>query len=220
MPRRYRGKDIFWWLQHSGVAGESLEKVDDVARVRSLPSPQLLGSHQHSMFDLNTLQDGGVQLAGRFMNANASALQFSGALHNVCQLADLKMQRLFSRFDHWLHERGVDREFPEPENFKATQVTENPLLQLPARSVRTIIWATGFRPDYSWLQLPVLNRKGMLIHQGGVVNAPGVYVLGLPALRRRNSSFINGIAEDVCELAGHLTQYLNTTGLRQMHATG
>jgi putative flavoprotein involved in K+ transport len=74
--------------------------------------------------------------------------------------------------------------------------------------VNTVIWATGYRPDYSWLEVPVLDRKGRLRHDGGVVDAPGMYVMGLPFLRRRKSSFIDGVGDDARELSAHLYAYL------------
>ena len=83
-------------------------------------------------------------------------------------------------------------------------------LQLDLRSgeIRTIVWATGFRPDYRWLDVPVLDPKGQLRHDGGVVDGPGLYALGLPVLRRRKSTFIHGIEDDAREVVGHLGQYL------------
>ena len=74
--------------------------------------------------------------------------------------------------------------------------------------IRSLVWATGFRPDYSWLNLPVFDRKGKLRHHGGVVDAPGVYTLGLPFLRRRKSSFIHGADDDARDLSQHLAAYL------------
>jgi putative flavoprotein involved in K+ transport len=214
MPRTYRGMDIFWWMQHTGIASESLAQIDDVSRVRNLPSPQLIGSSDRSIFDLNRLTEQGVQLTGRLMNANDNGLQFSGSLHNVCKLADLKMARLLKRFDQWAEQNDLATSLPEPQNFDPTRVANFSLLQLKSKDIKTIIWATGYRPDYSWLQLPVFNRKGQLMHSGGVVNSPGVYVLGLPFLRRRNSSFIHGVADDACELALHLVEYLESASLQ------
>ena len=78
-------------------------------------------------------------------------------------------------------------------------------LDLRSGEIRSIVWATGFRPDYSWLDVPVINQKGYLRHDGGVVDAPGMYALGLPVLRRRKSSLIDGAAE----LTGHLVRYLD-----------
>ena len=81
-------------------------------------------------------------------------------------------------------------------------------LDLTSGEIRSIVWATGFRPDYSWLDVPVLDRKGYLRHDGGVVDAPGLYVTGLPVLRRRKSSFINAAEDDARDLTEHLAGYL------------
>ena len=83
-------------------------------------------------------------------------------------------------------------------------------MQIDLRSgeIRTIVWATGFRPDYSWLHLPVLDEKGHVRHDGGVVDSPGMYVIGLPVLRRRKSSFIHGAEDDAREVVDHLAGYL------------
>ena len=72
-----------------------------------------------------------------------------------------------------------------------------------------LLWATGFKPDYGWLEVPVLDRKGGLRHEGGVADAPGMYVMGLPFLRRRKSSFIHGAEDDARALAAHLAGYLD-----------
>ena len=66
------------------------------------------------------------------------------------------------------------------------------------------MWATGYRPDYSWLDVPVVDPKGHLRHEGGVVDSPGLYALGLPVLRRRKSTFIHGIEDDAREVVDHL----------------
>ena len=79
------------------------------------------------------------------------------------------------------------------------------------RDVRTIVWATGFRPDFGWLDVPAFDRRGGLRHDRGIVDAPGMVVLGLPFLRRRKSSFIHGAEDDVRELAAHLFAHLDRT---------
>ena len=96
-----------------------------------------------------------------------------------------------------------------PERFAATQVPEQPPLGIVfTGNIKTVLWATGYRPDYSWLNVPVLDRRGRLRHDGGVVDAPGMYVLGLPFLRRRKSSLIDGVGDDAADLAAHLEDYL------------
>jgi putative flavoprotein involved in K+ transport len=91
-------------------------------------------------------------------------------------------------------------------------------LDLTSGSIGTVVWATGFRPDYGWLHVPALDRKGGLRHDGGVVDVPGLYVLGLNFMRRRKSSFIHGAEDDVRDLSAHLAAYLrgsrNRTAMR------
>jgi putative flavoprotein involved in K+ transport len=125
------------------------------------------------------------------------------------------MQRLLDTFDAWASERPVDLEVGPPERFEPTQTPAAPRLSLDLRSgeIRSIVWATGFRPDYRWLEVPVLDRKGELRHDGGVVvEAPGMYAIGLPLLRQRKSTFILGAEDDARDLGAHLAAYLARGG--------
>ncbi len=209
LPRTYRGRDIFWWLHSTGVLAERHDEVDDLARARRLPSPQLTGSAVP--VDLAALAADGVHLVGRLAAVDGGIARFSGSLRNVCALADLKMARFLTRADEWARNAGLDDDLPAPDRPEQTPVPDRPCLalDLAAADVRTVIWATGFRPDHSWLELPVLDRWGRLRHDGGVVaDAPGVYALGLPMLRTRASTFIHGAAADTEALADQLVARL------------
>jgi putative flavoprotein involved in K+ transport len=135
---------------------------------------------------------------------------FSGGLRNLFSLADLKMERLLATFDDWAGACGYEAEVGPPERFEPTRVPDSSRLQIDLRrgDIRTIVWATGFRPDYSWLDVPVVDEKGYLRHQGGIVDSPGLYALGLPVLRRRKSTFIHGIEDDAREVIEHLAGFL------------
>lgn len=210
--RTYRGRDIKWWMDRSGVLDVGLADIDDVTRVRNTPSMQLIGSPDHANIDLNILQDEGVRLVGRLAGINGRRVQFSGSLANVCRMADLKLNRLLSSFDNWAHAGAIDPGTGDGERPAPTRVPQAPALtmDLAAENIRTVLWATGYRPDYSWLKVPVLDRKGRLRHEGGVVDAPGLYALGLPFMRRRKSSLIDGVGDDARDLSGHLENYLAT----------
>ena len=213
LPRSYRGRDILWWMQASGILDERYDEVDDIVRGRNLPSPQLVGTPEKRTLDLNYLSGLGVQLRGRLSGCNDRKLQFSGSLRNVCELADLKMRRLLKTVDEWAEEQGRAAEFDPPESFPATEIEESPplIMRLDDSNIRSIVWATGYRPDFSWLRIPVLDRKGYLGHDGGVVaESPGLYCLGTTFLRRRKSSFIHGAEDDATDLAAHLANYLGT----------
>ena len=212
LPRTYRGRDVLWWMDASGVWDERYDEIDDLTRARRLPSPQLVGTPERATLDLNALTESGVEPVGRWATVRDGRALFSGGLRNVFSLADLKMNRLLDTFDDWARTHGRDAEVTPPERFAPTHAPESPRLQLDLRSgeIRTIIWATGYRPDYGWLDVPVLDEKGRLRHEGGAVDSPGLYVLGLPVLRRRRSTFIHGIEDDAREVIDHLAGYLAT----------
>jgi len=209
LPRTYRGRDVLWWMDASGVWDERYDEVEDLTRARRLPSPQLVGTPERSTLDLNALTEMGVELVGRLAAVRDGRALFSGGLRNVFSLADLKMERLLDTFDAWSGEHACD-DLPSPERFAPTRAPATPRLSLDLRSgeIRTVVWATGFRPDYSWLDVPVVDGKGALRHQGGVAESPGLYALGLPVLRRRKSTFIHGIEDDAREVVDHLAGFL------------
>jgi putative flavoprotein involved in K+ transport len=213
LPRTYRGRDIFWWLEATGLLAESYDQIDDLTRARHLPSPQLTGTAHAAMTDLNSLAAQGVRIVGRLGRITGGTAQFSGSLANVCALADLKMNRFLARADQWATASGLDDELPPPHRFAPTRVDpRTPLdLDLTSGEITTVLWATGFRPDHSWLDIPVLDRTGRIRHDGGVVNgAPGLYLLGMPVLRTRASTYIHGAAADSHALASHLHSYLGS----------
>jgi putative flavoprotein involved in K+ transport len=211
-PRVYRGRDIHRWMDDTGMMDERYDEVDDIVRLRRLPSLQIVGTPTRATLDLNALTAIGVRLVGRFAGISEGRAQFSGSLRNVCALADLKIGRLLDAFDEWAAEHGLDDEL-EPAWRPAPTIVEDspPLgLSLTDGAIRTILWASGFRPDYSWLDVPVLDRKGLVRHDGGVVlDAPGMYLLGMPFLRRRKSSLIDGAGDDAEDLSAHLVEYLD-----------
>jgi putative flavoprotein involved in K+ transport len=208
LPRTYRGRDVLWWMDASGLWNQRYDEVDDLSRARSLPSPQLVGTPERVTLDLNALIGAGVEIVGRLSMIRDGRALFSGGLRNVCALADLKMSRLLDTFDAWGEADGV--EAAPPERFAPTDVPASSRLAIDLRSgeIRSVVWATGFRPDYHWLQVPVLDAKGRLRHDGGVVDAPGLYAIGLPVLRRRKSTFIHGAEDDARDIVAHLAAYL------------
>ncbi|HEX4161881.1 MAG TPA: NAD(P)-binding domain-containing protein [Acidimicrobiales bacterium] len=210
-PREYRGRDIHWWMEVAGVLDERYDEVDDIVRARRVPSMQLAGSDERATFDLNSLTSIGVKTVGRLAGVNEGRAQFSGSLRNKCELADLKLGRLLDTIDEWATANSLDDSVPPPSRPEPTMVDSSPRLGLDLKSgeIGTIIWATGFRPDYSWLDVAVLDGKGMVRHDGGVVEAPGMYLIGSPFLRRRKSSFIDGARVDAEDLVGRLVAHLD-----------
>jgi putative flavoprotein involved in K+ transport len=213
MPRTYRGKDIQWWMNATGAMDVRYDAIEDIERARHLPSLQLVGTPERVTIDLNSLRKSGVELVGRLVGLGDGKAQFSGSLANNCALADLKMNRLLSSIDDWVDENGFADRFPASYRCEPTDVGPKTRLSIDLQEsgIRTVIWATGYRPDYSWLDVPVLDRKGRIRHDGGVVPIAGMYVLGLPFMRRRKSSFIDGAGDDAADLAAHLSLGLART---------
>lgn len=211
-PRLYRGKDLEWWMDAAGVLDERYDTVDDVGRARRVPSLQLAGTPDRSTLDLNALTAIGVKLVGRLAGITENGkVQFAGSLRNMCALSDLKMGRLLDLIDEWARANGLDEQTEPPQRLPPTRVEDAPPLgmDLASGEIKTIIWATGYRPDYSWLEVPVLDRKGMIRHDGGVVDAPGLYLMGAVFLRRRKSTLIDGAGDDARDLSAHLASYLD-----------
>jgi putative flavoprotein involved in K+ transport len=217
MPRTYRGRDILWWMDASGLLDECYDQVPDLVRARHLPSMQLVGSPGRTV-DLNALRREGVRLVGRLAGIRDGVAQFSGSLPNVCALADLKLGRLLDTIDAWAAQADLGG---GGYRCAPTEVPAAPLrVDLRSGEISTIVWATGFRPDLSWLDVPVFDRRGRIVHAGGVTGAAGLYLIGMPFLRRRKSSLIDGAAPDAAELTAHLAGHLDRlAGLRGRRAS-
>jgi putative flavoprotein involved in K+ transport len=210
-PRVYRGKDLQWWMDAAGVLDERYDQIDDVARARRVPSLQLAGTPDRSTLDLNVLTELGVALVGRFVGLVDGKAQFAGSLRNMCALSDLKMGRLLDTIDAWARDHGFDGAVAPPHRPPPTKVPDDPplIMDLARNNIRTIIWCTGYRPDYTWLEAPVLDHKGMIRHDGGITASPGLYLMGAPFLRRRKSTLIDGAGDDARELSAHLASYID-----------
>jgi putative flavoprotein involved in K+ transport len=206
LPRIYRGRDILWWLDAMGVFDEAGTEVYDLELSRRQPSLQLVGRPDRATLDLPLLERRGVRLTGRAIGADGAAVRLDDDLVAHTAAADVRLARLLARVDAFAAASGLDAEVGRPEIFEPfLWPAEAPqTLDLHAEGIRTVVWATGFRRQYSWLAVPVLDARGEIRHQGGVTPAPGLYVLGLNFLRRRKSSFIDGVGDDAAALADHI----------------
>lgn len=204
MPRRYLGRDIMWWLERAGVLDDRASDIRDLDLARRQPSLQLSSHADQHELDLATLQRGGVRLAGRLVALEGSVARFGSDLSETVAASEAKLNALLSRFDKHAAIAGGGR---RPPDIDFSQLPDE--VDLLSDGIRTIIWATGYRRNYQWLHVPVLNSWGEIIHEGGVTPAGGLYVIGLNLLRRRNSSFIGGVGRDAQELAVHIAQHLS-----------
>jgi putative flavoprotein involved in K+ transport len=206
LPRRYRGRDILWWLDRIGSLDRTMDDVLDPIAARREPSFQLAGSERP--VHLDALQARGVQLTGRLTGAAAGEVRFADDLDATTTAADLRLHRVLSDIDRYAeaHVPGIPMAAAMPP-IAATAIPVQPRqtrLSLDRAGVRTVIWATGFRPTYPWLTVPVLDQTGHIRHERGVTAAPGLYAIGLRFQHRRNATFIDGARHDAAYLADHV----------------
>jgi putative flavoprotein involved in K+ transport len=206
LPRRYRGRDILWWLDAMGLFDETGDDVFDLEISRRQPSLQLVGRPDHATLDLPLLERRGVRLVGRALRANGATISFADDLVAHTAAADVKLAQLLARIDAFVAAAGLASEVGPAEPFSPFlwPAPAPEAIDLRAEGIRTVVWATGFRRHYPWLKVPVLDERGELRHAGGVTPAPGLYALGLSFQRRRKSTFIDGVGDDARELADHI----------------
>jgi putative flavoprotein involved in K+ transport len=208
LPRRYRGRDIYWWLDQIGQLDERYDEVEDLTRARRHASIQVVGNDEGRDLDVNALRASGVQIVGRLMAMRGATAQFSGGLGALVANADLKQTRMLRRIDAFVEERGLGDQVDGATDALPTRIGEL-ATELDLDAFSTVIWATGYRPQYKWLSRDAFDVRGRVKHDGGIGALPGLYFLGLPFLRRRRSNLLSGMGADAADLSAHMRRYLD-----------
>jgi putative flavoprotein involved in K+ transport len=210
MPRRYRGRDIYAWMETSGVLDDPAVESGNLAAARRQPSIQLVGRPDNRDLDLGILRSQGVRLVGRLAAVSGTNAEFAGDLAQNAAASHARMLRVLERIDDHIESRALDAPAADPAaRIPVLAACEPVTLDLRREGISTIIWATGFVRRYPWLNMPVLDGRGEIIHHGGVTPSAGLYVLGLTFLRRRRSSFIDGCGLDAEDLAPIIKAHLD-----------
>jgi Predicted flavoprotein involved in K+ transport len=204
VPRRYRGRDYYWWYELGGFYERTADDVPETRR-RGGVAPVLTGFNGGHDLDLRHLHAEGATLLGRAIGFAAGKIQFAPGLMDSLAAGDRAydsfvdwVESRLIRFDGLFDEAGKRESFPDPPEPR----TE---LDVSEAGVSSVVWATGFRPDYaSWVRLDVLDETGFPVHRRGVTALPGVYFIGLPWLHRQRSPFIRGAEEDARHVAAHI----------------
>jgi putative flavoprotein involved in K+ transport len=204
MPRLYRGRDVMEWLDAMGVLDERAEDAPNLEASRRAPSLQLVGSDERRDLNLSLLEGRGIRIVGRALAADGTRIRFADDVAEVTRAADTKLERLLRRIDTHIANASVAATNEPYATAPVLTRDARTELDLDREGIRTIVWATGHRGHYPWLSLPVLDERGELIHDRGVTTVRGVYALGLRFLRRRKSSFLDGVGDDARELTHHL----------------
>lgn len=210
VPRRYRGMDIFWWLETTGRLARTIDDVADRDAARRETSLQLVGRATadtlESDVDLAALQRRGVRLTGRLQSLQGSKARFCDGLADLTATAERRMHALLDSVDRYVVRAGLTREVLAPVRPARVPATTAPAeLDLHAEGIRTIVLATGYRPDNDWVDLPITGADGTFRQTRGRTEAPGVYVVGQRFQHRRDSGFIGGVRHDASAVVHHLT---------------
>ena len=205
LPRRYRGVDIWWWLEQSGRLAVTIDSVRDPRHARNEGSLQLVGTPVPRNLDTTTLSGRGVRLTGRFMGFDGTSALFAQDLKHSTERADGKMRRVLAGIDEYIARHGLESEVLTPDAPPPLGPVEEPThLSLVDGGIKTIVWATGFTRSYPWLHVPVIDPRGEIIQRQGITPVDGLYVIGQRFQHRRDSNFIDGVRHDAAFLADQI----------------
>jgi putative flavoprotein involved in K+ transport len=198
-PRRYRGRDMFWWMERMGALDQTLEERPEA---RGRPNPLVTGVGGGHDIDLRDYAARGVALLGHVEAADGERLRLADDLHALIARGDEGVTVFTRSVDAFVAQAGLAAP-EEPVPPTAPMPPGEPLrsLDLDVAGISSVIWATGFRRDFSWIGLPVLDAAGEPVHQRGVSAHPGLYFLGLPWLYTLKSSVLCGVGRDALHLA-------------------
>jgi putative flavoprotein involved in K+ transport len=203
LPRRYRGRDLIWWLSAMGIDQTTVEQ-----RGPSRLLPVITGAYGGHTIDFRKFAADGVTLLGRVEGVREGVIGFAADLADSLASGDATYTTFLDIADAHVARHALD--MPEDTTARTMQpdpfCLAEPLRRLDLRDdgIGAIIWATGYGVDFGWIDVPVLDARGEPIHRGGVTGVPGMYFLGLQWLSKMNSSFLSGVGDDAAVLADHI----------------
>jgi putative flavoprotein involved in K+ transport len=203
-PRRYRGHDMFWWMERIGALDQTLEERPEA---RERPNPLVTGVGGGHDIDLRDYAAAGVTLLGHLLDVTGSRLLLADDLAALLAAGDESVAGFTRAVDGYLARSGLPAETEaSPAGAPRRAAPPAPIreLDLAAAGIAAIVWATGFRRDFAWIDAPVFDGRGEPIHRRGVTGCAGLYFLGLPWLHKLKSSVLCGVGDDAAHLAEHI----------------
>ena len=207
LPRRYRGKDSFWWVNRLGLFDQTVADLESPAE-RFAPNPQASGRDGGQDLNLHQFAREGIRLLGHLDDFQGQKAILADDLHKNLAVADQQAAQFIQGVDKYVQMAGLDAPVESvvelQDGYEQEVITE---LDLARAEISTIIWATGFAWDFSWIRLPIFDEWGYPVQDRGVTQYPGLYFLGLPWLHKRKSGLFLGVGEDAEHLAEHMALY-------------
>jgi cation diffusion facilitator CzcD-associated flavoprotein CzcO len=192
-PRRIGGRDLIWWFRESGFADRTPDQLPSPA-ARLVGNPQTTGHGGGHDLHFRTLHDMGVELLGRFLGAEGSTVHFGDDLAASVDFGDARYAEIRGYIDACCARTGMPRpiyDLPPPMRIKTR--TE---LDLAREGIGTVIWTSGYRPEYGWVEVPVFDDMGFPIQTDGATSVPGLYFVGVHWMRKNKSAILSGVGED------------------------
>jgi putative flavoprotein involved in K+ transport len=202
LPRRYRGRDIWWWLEQIGTFRVTIDDVVDPTAARREGALQLAG-RAHPEVDVPALQALGVQLTGRLRGVDGTQVSFAGDLGATTRDADRGTRRVLAGIDEYIAAHCLSEQAPTTPATVIPRPTER-RLDMRKAGISTVLWATGFTRRYPWLRVPALGFDGEIRQRQGVTPVAGLYVVGQRFQHRRNSDLIDGVRHDAAMVAHNI----------------
>jgi putative flavoprotein involved in K+ transport len=202
LPRRYRGYDVLRWLLETGLADQTVESLAS-PDARLACNPAVSGDDGGHDCNPRWLAERGVVLAGRLKAIDGHRVVFASDLDDNLGKGDEFVAALVARMDE--HARAAGLELPEESlDEEHSSPARVDVLDVREAGVGTILWASGFRPDFEWIDAPVFDGEGRLLQTRGVSVIPGLYFVGLHWLHKRKSALFVGVGEDAEHVVSHL----------------
>lgn len=203
LPRRYRGRDLIWWL-----AEMRIDQTPTTQRGPSALGPVISGAYGGRTIDLRRFAADGMILLGHLNSSHDGVIEIAPGLAENLANGDLAYTTFLAVVDEYVKARGLD--LPEDPDARAT-LADPPCVTAPltridlaAEGIAAVVWATGYGVDFGWIDVPVLDARGEAVHRNGITDVPGLYFLGLQWLSKMNSSFLSGAGDDADVLADHI----------------
>jgi putative flavoprotein involved in K+ transport len=203
VPRRFGNHDFLWWLIESGFADRTPDKLRSPAD-RLVANPQATGHRGGRDLHFRTLHEAGVDLLGRLSGVDGSTLHFADDLGASVDFGDARWAEIRGYVDAYCAEAGITR--PEYEIPPPMRIKTRARLDTALDGIETVIWTSGYRPEYSWVKLPVFDEMGFPEQVDGRSSVPGLYFMGVHWMRKNKSAALYGVAEDAAVVARQIIE--------------
>lgn len=209
LPRRYRGKDITWWSEKTGFADRTVDQLPS-PRAKFQGNPHATGKDGGHTINLHKFARDGVVLLGHIRSVKGREIGLVEDLKENLAKADKQEADFVKEIDSYIEKNGLDvpeERLPElRDGYEAEVITE---LDLKSAGINTVIWATGYKFDFSMVKLPILDEDGYPVQKRGVSEYPGLYFIGLPFLHTIKSGLLAGVGDDAAHVVSAIARQQN-----------